>query len=210
MAVTNHTDDTPTAPGVVSFRVRDAIAESGGERAKLNDPDRWRYVMLHRVSAWSEGRAIPDAELTGAKLAMWQGPIVGVSTPCYHFVVRTDGTVDQCLSLSSRGAHAYRRNTECVGVAVVGDFRNEPTTVAQDKAMMRLLPLLLTINGGLRLVAHDELANASSDPNKHCPGRYLKPIAALEAQCKARLPPGWESWSAEHRAFVLSGAGVAF
>jgi len=87
-----------------------------------------------------------------------------------------DGVIWQCLSLSDAGRHAKRFNSTAIGVACLADPRVRPCSAKQ---MASLVDLCAVLSMAIKrdpfdcLRGHMELPNASSDPNKQCPGPLL-------------------------------------
>ena len=102
----------------------------------------------------------------------------------YTFIIRTDGSIDQCLGLKDIGPHAKRWNTQSVSIAVIGDFtRHSPT----DEQWLSLIELCIELNSyGLTIHGHTELPGSSSDPAKQCPGPLLD-LDQLRAEVAFRV-----------------------
>ena len=86
----------------------------------------------------------------------------------YHFVVKTDGTVEQGRDIVKAGAHCHGHNVESIGIAYVGgndyDGRHADTrTPAQHVAIRALLVALHALFPNAEIHGHREFAN------KDCP-----------------------------------------
>lgn len=57
----------------------------------------------------------------------------------YHFLVRTDGTVERGRPVEQQGAHVYRHNATTIGVAYAGGLKDDSRTPAQKLALRALL-----------------------------------------------------------------------
>jgi hypothetical protein len=89
----------------------------------------------------------------------------------YPIVIRTNGIVDQCCYLTDITPHAARWNLEGLGIALVGDFRRHPVSIAQKHSLIELCYRFLAM--GISLHGHSELKGGTLDVNKSCPGAYL-------------------------------------
>lgn len=91
----------------------------------------------------------------------------------YHFVIRRDGQIDQCLPLNRIGWHAMGHSKRMIGVALLGDFRQHKPTQEQMDSVVWMVQRFGQLLGRYDVVGHDELADGSKDPNKECPGKHL-------------------------------------
>lgn len=90
----------------------------------------------------------------------------------YHFLVRKDGRVQQCLPLDLIGNGARRLNRNGLHIGVEGDFRtNKPTP--QQAFSLTALCVALYLNGAKIITGHTEQRGCSADPDKVCPGKHL-------------------------------------
>ena len=103
----------------------------------------------------------------------------------YTFLVDKDGTVYQTLPLDAQGAHAVAHNREGLGVAFIGDFRQEselanweireglgsdvPST-NQIGSGGNLLRDLLVAFPGAEVLTHDQTLERRRKDPKGCPG----------------------------------------
>lgn len=100
--------------------------------------------------------------------------VLGTPAMPYTFVLRIDGVIEQAVPLDIVTPHAWKRNQDSVGLAVVGDFRFHAPTLEQAHALIEFGSSWLRENPQENcLVGHDELPQGSKDPNKRCPGRYM-------------------------------------
>jgi hypothetical protein len=207
--------------------IRNCIGLCQDPRRREIPPERYTVTAVHRISFandrptdwFPDVEPIPDDELTGPLMASrfldtrqvghfdhhWAdrpGSYSGGETP-YHLLVRTDGTIDQCLEIGDMGSHARRWNTSALGVAVVGDFRSHPPTAKQWDSLVDICALLLS--WGCCVRGHDEMLGAGN-PDKRCPGRHLDMAQLRESVTESRLSR-LGVWPAERRLVVL---GVVF
>jgi hypothetical protein len=90
----------------------------------------------------------------------------------YHIVVDFD-KIFQCMPLNECGVHARRWNSSSIAVAVRGDFSIDHPTPYQKEAVRSLCGILTAFLGRFNIMGHTELAYASNDPMKVCPGKFL-------------------------------------
>ena len=138
-------------------------------KTKPVDPRRRRAVVVHRCGMGEDAMAISQAfQAPGAP-----GNVTGHHMP-YTIVVTRAGRIEQALRIGDCGPHALAWNITGIGVAMVGDLRSEPPTALQRAALIQVCSALSGWLGGASVVwGHDELRNASTDPLKECPGRFL-------------------------------------
>jgi len=163
------------------MQINNVIAQCANKNGRLLDPAQIRYLVIHHCSlskkAPGNDNPIPDDKLTGPLLAKAFKDLRLGTTGCtpYHFLITYTG-IDQLLQLSVRGAHARAWNDRSIGIAVVADEDNKvPPLQSQRDNLIALLRVLYPINGGLEIVGHTQLAGASADPHKVCPGPLLNP-----------------------------------
>ena len=165
------------------------------ERAQI------RGIVVHRIQVSQEDPSYGDGPSEIMRFFR-EHPIgreaTGGAMP-YAIIIEPNGHVTQCVPLDRVAPHARAHNPTTVGVACVGDFRSVPPTEAQHRT---LIEVCVALTGELGLSAddikgHDELAGASRDASKECPGRFL-PLDAVRADVKqaalgarTKLPFRW-------------------
>lgn len=172
----------------------------GDERPIVEQP---KLIVIHHCSLSRGGsdnpNPIPDGDLTAYQLAsrfklQRLDPPLGLGTRGrvpYHFLVRVSGLGEQLLPLDVQGAHAMRwYNQRTLAVATVGERGVNP---AQHTTLIEIIALLLIASHGGRLAGHSSLRGASRPGHPICPHPTLS-VAGLEAECRARLPEGFEGW----------------
>jgi len=93
----------------------------------------------------------------------------------YGRVIQPDGQVELALPDDRFGWNCLRHSRGLLAVALLGDFRRHPPTMAQWLAledtcidlMDRYWLPVWSVRG------HDEIPGGSNDPNRRCPGRHL-------------------------------------
>jgi hypothetical protein len=160
--------------------------ETLGER-QLGEVD---GLVVHRIEVSQEDATFGDEPREIARFFR-EHPIgrqaTGGGMP-YPLLISAAGTITQLVPLGRVTPHAKAHNQSTIGVAAIGDFRRSPPSSAQLGSLVGVCCSLLR-QFGLpvdRLAGHDELAQASADPNKECPGRFL-PMPGLRAQVAAAL-----------------------
>lgn len=98
----------------------------------------------------------------------------GWSDVGYHYIVRTDGTIEPGRLLESKGAHAAGHNAHSIGVAYVGGLSDamQPMDTRTDAQKRSLRILIAGLNAHFRtagenllVVGHRDLPNVA----KSCP-----------------------------------------
>lgn len=169
-------------------------------------------VVVHRLSLASETpenpEPIPDDMLNAAELARrFESYALGTGgQPPYQVLVRQDGIAEQVLPLLLRGAHAANYNWCSWGVAVAGnwDVREMPDRIWT--ALIQTVAVLSVV--AERVEGHTELPNASRDPSKRCPGRYVN-MPYLRRQAASRRPHDVDDWDIRRRLAYVTRAGFA-
>ena len=165
---------------------------AGFESLPLRGRQEVCHLVVHRIELSQEDPSYGD---TPAELVRFfrEHPTgvraTGGHVP-YPIVIDSDGRVTQLLPLGRSSPHAARHNPTSIGVALLGDFRREPPTPSQRRALIDVCRILLADLGGdiAAIVAHDALSGASHDPDKECPGRHLD-LQALQQEVPMAPPP---------------------
>lgn len=217
MVVTMRTDGVPDARTLfVINRIAEcrAVNKNNG---KILPHSVLSHLVIHRtdldtLDPLTNPDPIANALLDGPALALRfnnKGLGTGGLIP-YHFLLRADAptwTLEQLLPISIRGAHAVGFNWRGLGVAAVGDFRKYAPPAGQYAKLVQLTALLIVIQKGLITAGHTDLAGASIDSGKVCPGAYL-PVKVLAATALATLPTNWKQWPADEVNARLIAAGI--
>ena len=111
----------------------------------------------------------------------------------YPILIDARGDVTQTVPLTRITPHARSHNPSTVGVACIGDFRRRGLSTAQRDSLVGVCADLLARFAleADAIVGHDELAGASSDPSKECPGAGVSMIA-LRLDVAAATPGQFE------------------
>lgn len=133
-----------------------------------------RLVIHHSASA----------DVSSAEIHRWHLQR-GWSGIGYHFVIRTDGSIEQGRPLETVGAHAGPEgNSDSIAVCLTGDFTRRRPAVKQIAA---LLELTVWIKGlypsSLAVVRHCDIAATE------CPGQFFPWSDVLSALAS---PPTWK------------------
>lgn len=87
----------------------------------------------------------------------------------YHFVIKTDGTIQEGRPLDSLGAHATDYNNRSIGICLVGGIDSKGNSVnnfsdAQFKSLDTLVQALVKRYGTItKIVGHRDLPNVRKD-----------------------------------------------
>lgn len=130
------------------------------------------HIIVHRIGK-KLGPSVPDIVKSFADTSEFAaGSYTGGKMP-YTFILDEEGGVWQTLEVGDVGWHAKRWSKPGVGIACVGDFRKYEPTFQQSYSLSQLCTLLGYWLSDFQLVGHTELPEASSDPEKKCPGHLL-------------------------------------
>lgn len=161
-----------------------------------------QQIVVHKTSLSQKGEDNPcpihDSVLDVYALCETFRDNKLLGTGCwmpYSVLIRRDGTAEQCAPLKIRTAHARSWNVSSIGIALVGDFDQQPPFSAQWRSLVCVISSLAMLNGGLDIVGHTDLYAASGDPNKHCPGKYLN-LRQVEIEVANSLPNNWQKLDA--------------
>jgi hypothetical protein len=115
----------------------------------------------------------------------------------YHFFIRKNGILEQCLPLTYIGPAAKKLNKTGVQIALDGTFKEALPTPNQVISAVTLCARLEdAFNGQLKIRGHTERRGASGDLNKQCPGHRLnldgfRKEVALKANSVIWARPEW-------------------
>ena len=157
-----------------------AACDDGKDRPR--EIGKIQKIVIHKIGEelGKTGASIAKSFMDTSKYAA--GSYTGGQMP-YTFIIRTDGTIDQCLRLTDTGPHAKRWNSTSVSIALIGDFTKHEPTNEQMCSLIELCCPLYTY--GMTIHGHTELQGASSDAKKDCPGRLLD-LDALRSEVHFR------------------------
>jgi len=162
------------------MRVKNLIAFCDDGRERLIDVNQRRIVVVHRCGMGEDAVSVASAFQAPGQA----GSATGHQMP-YTFVVTRQGDVQQALRIGDVGPHALAWNVPGIGVALVGDMREEPATTEQRASLIELCRVLCGWLGKDECIwGHDELKGGSKDLSKECPGRYLD-MGALRRDVEA-------------------------
>lgn len=153
-----------------SMVIFDKIAECDDGKPRARELVKLQKLVIHKIGKelGGTGPEIAAAFRDTSKYAA--GSYTGGQHP-YTFIIRVDGSIDQCLGIKDTGPHAKRWNSQSVSVALIGDFTKHPPT---DDQWLSLIELCIEFASyGLTIHGHTELPGSSSDPKKACPGPLL-------------------------------------
>ena len=130
---------------------------------------------MHRIGPDLGGVRVSTA-LQIAKLFHANPDWTGSNIMPYTFVICPSGLIEQALDLRVISPHAWHRNTDTLGIAVIGDHRKEQPPSPQVDALVAICCAFVDWLGSSVqdvVFGHDELPEGSSDKTKECPGRNL-------------------------------------
>lgn len=118
------------------------------------DPQAVRYLVIHH----SVSGDVPASEIhQWHQNKGWAG--IG-----YHYVVRTNGTVERGRPEAYQGAHAKPVNGQSIGICCTGDFTKHSMPEAQKKTLIELLQMLKQKYSLAAVVRHKDVDATA------CPG----------------------------------------
>lgn len=151
------------------MKVLTRIGQCADGKDRAVDPRRRSSVVVHRTG-------MGNCALDISRAFQAEGPAgdaTGHHMP-YTIVIGRYGIVEQALRIGDYGPHALSWSITGIGVALIGDMRVEPPTRLQYDALIEVCSVLCGWLGGPSVVwGHDELRDATRDPLRECPGRYL-------------------------------------
>jgi N-acetylmuramoyl-L-alanine amidase len=128
-------------------------------------------IIVHCTATRSDWWAGKRTSEKVAEIRRWHVSDRGWRDIGYHYLIDRDGTVAKGRPLEQTGAHVAGHNTGTIGIALFGghgasetDLFNEHFTMAQDRALRKLIADLRGQFGALALSGHNQYAA------KACPG----------------------------------------
>jgi hypothetical protein len=112
-----------------------------------------RIVFHHSLSDFGDANLIDD----------WHRQ-KGYKMIGYHFVITKFGVIEKGRSMKYQGAHAYRKNTDSIGVCFIGDFNKYPIKQVQIAAAAKLVFQLQALSKSIYIDFHVD------SKKKVCPG----------------------------------------
>lgn len=134
-------------------------------------------VVVHRIEVSQEDPSYAD---TAGDVARFFAEheigkkATGGAMP-YPILIAPDGSIVQTVPLERITPHARSHNKTGIGVGCLGDFRAREPSPAQLRSLVLVCASLcrsFEVNFD-SVSGHDELTEASSDPDKECPGRAI-------------------------------------
>lgn len=92
----------------------------------------------------------------------------------YHYVIDTDGTINQVNALTTVSFHVKNNNTRSVGICLTGNYETQQPPAVQIESAILLIRYLNGLLGRkLRIKGHGEL-QAKACPGKNVNVRYIE------------------------------------
>ena len=113
-----------------------------------------KYLVIHHTES-------PDVPATTVDMWHKNKGWLGIG---YHFLVRTDGSIEQGRPETVVGAHTLNYNSQAIGICLTGSFMKHKPTPAQMDALEELLTALRGRHPQAKVVRHKDLQATS------CPG----------------------------------------
>ena len=106
----------------------------------------------------------------------------GFSGIGYHYIVRTNGSIERGRPEELRGAHAGKANADSIGIGLTGNFEKRVPATAQMDALAWLIGDIRQRRGrDITVIRHSDVMATK------CPGR-LFPWAELQARLTQPVP----------------------
>lgn len=115
------------------------------------------HIIIH-CSATPEGR-----DVTAATIRQWH-KAKGWRDIGYHYIIRLDGTIEECRALDQPGAHCTGHNADSIGICYIGGLASDcktpkDTRTAEQKAsLISLIKQLLQQFPTATIHGHNEFA----------------------------------------------------
>lgn len=128
---------------------------------KQLSPESVKYLVVHCSASK------PDLKTDVKTIDRWHRQR-GFAKVGYHFVIKTDGTVQVGRQLTEIGAHAQGYNAQSIGICMVGgiDPNGKPSdnfTVEQKESLRGLLMKLSHVYKMASIVGHRDLPGVKKD-----------------------------------------------
>lgn len=124
-------------------------------------PENVKYIVVHCSASQ------PKADIDVKTIDRWHRQR-GFAKVGYHYVIKTDGTVEEGRKLSEPGAHAQGYNANSIGICLVGGVDKEGRasdnfTAAQKHALHGLLMGLSHTYTAASILGHRDLPGVKKD-----------------------------------------------
>lgn len=103
-----------------------------------------------------------DRDIRAANIRRWHVEENGWSDIGYHYVITRGGVVEAGRPLDKAGAHVAGRNSDSIGVCMVG---NDQFTDEQYVALRNLHTVIKTVVPEIEVSGHRDWTNAKTCPN---------------------------------------------
>lgn len=106
----------------------------------------------------------------------------------YHYLIRTDGSIERGRNENTIGAHAGPEgNGDSIGIALVGNFEKVAPNINQIDALVTLIINIESRYGELSIVGHKDINNTA------CPGAKF-PLIGVKNRVKEARYSMKEPW----------------
>lgn len=85
----------------------------------------------------------------------------------YHYVINKQGEIFQCNEIGKITWHCSGRNTESVGICLIGHFDEEKPTIEQMQSLQELISFLK------ERISFEKISGHRDYSSKTCPGEFL-------------------------------------
>lgn len=138
-----------------------------------------RRIVLHHTAT--------DNDVSAATVHSWHIK-QGWSGIGYHYLIRTDGSIERGRNENTIGAHAGSEgNGDSIGIALAGNFEKIAPNINQIDALVKLIINIENRYGELSIVGHKDINNTA------CPGTKF-PLTEVRNRVKEGRNPMKEPW----------------
>jgi N-acetyl-anhydromuramyl-L-alanine amidase AmpD len=124
-------------------------------------PETVKFLVVHCAASQ------PKADIDVQTIDRWHRKR-GFAKVGYHFVIKTDGTIQEGRKLTEMGAHVQGHNHHSLGICLVGGVDAEGKSVdnftaAQKDALRRLLLKLILTYTKASILGHRDIPGVKKD-----------------------------------------------
>jgi len=127
------------------------------QRRKLTDV---RYLVIHHTAV--------DVDNTAEEIARYHVQQLGWPGIGYHFVVHPDGGIDYVGDIGTVRYNVAKRNQECIGICLTGDFSNHWPSEEQLRSARSVIHAMRLFVPTASVVGHRDIAVPGWETS--CPG----------------------------------------
>ena len=147
------------------------ILETNLKFSSLSRRNSTNRIVIHHTGSQT------DTDASAAQIHNYHVNGNGWAGIGYHFVIRKDGTIERGRPEWSVGSHAYKNNSDSIGIHLSGNFNlANPTDKQIESTAMLIANLTDKYNipcDRKHIIGHDECYSGKTD-GTGCPGKNLQ------------------------------------